>query len=322
MAEGKNRGADCSRKPIQKVGNAGRRELAGGDLTPFAKDIVDTLRVLAQAQEHLTSEDISLFFRFYEGPPEGAELMLLQDVISETPSHNMDQPQEFTPLAGAVHELARSPDWEPVVRRLLRSGADPSLQLSHPSSFVGQAGDLLSNGDEGAKVCSPLDYLFGRVSSPFDSSIVSSRWLRALASEGIDVSSYLAKEKSLHGPDCQLSLGSCSCGLCLPRQLYFELNKPCPMVYWDWWIDPESIDYPLLTEFKYLNFCNRTPWSSMPWQEMWPFQAPLDYDNQGYPHSSLHVQKFSKRYARRRNEKARQVSEKRKPQQMPGSWLD
>lgn len=119
----------------------------------------------------------------------------------------------------------------------------------------------------------PLDEVFTSTDTPFEVYMAAQRWLGILDSEGYDMRAYLVEEEALHELQNYFTLPSkhraWKDNL---RQLKFELERDDPLVYWDWWVNPESPASLILEEFKWMNGSCETPeWDRDPWTNSWPF---------------------------------------------------
>ena len=243
------------------MGIPGVCEEYGGDLTAFATPIVDTLRVLFQAQ---TDSDLDRLMYLYRGPPAGAEYLLLQH-------------SNFTQVEGAHHEnklayffvvavsLYGKGDlqWENLIRRLIRQGMDLHVHTRR-RPFI-----PLCQDDHGYAYfhVTPLDELFVHTDSPFEAHKAACNWLGLLASEGLDITAYLEQEAVLHSAQQQ----STCARFHQHRKLIFQLGEK-PHVWWDWHIDPSSGASAVRDEYKSLVFSHDADyWDSAPWLNAWPF---------------------------------------------------
>jgi hypothetical protein len=216
----------------------------GGDVPYFNAAITRTLRVLMLSQ-HDTSE-IFTALRTYEGPFEGVEIMLSQEVLLLEYSDATDDEFFFPPLALALREYARPHKvhlklWESFIRKLLRRGAD--LHPFIPRNLRSYKDCLWQPGSHGT----PLDELCSFTKTPAEAETVADAWLQILSSEGYDVLAYLQKEMELHSTQSQLTFPSEHYidweeggYFQMLRALRFILDETGPRVYWDWWVDPES----------------------------------------------------------------------------------
>ncbi|KAL9024162.1 MAG: hypothetical protein Q9196_006721, partial [Gyalolechia fulgens] len=169
-------------KALQRVGLRGNYARFTQEST---ESIVNTLRVLAKSQDDFSESDISQFFQLYLGPPEGAELMLSQEMVQLKLLHaDSDQPP-FPPLATALREYgAGMTQWEPLIRRLIRNGVDlhavvprKDLELCRWSTKRGCYPCAIS--EDGT----PLDELFAWTNLVFEAESAGKGWVQMLADE-------------------------------------------------------------------------------------------------------------------------------------------
>ena len=252
------------------------------------------MRVLAKSQDDFSASDISQFFELYMGPPEGAELMLSQEIVQLKLLHTDSDQTPFPPLATALRMYgAGMPQWEPLIRRLIRNGADlhavvPRNDLKSCRWFTKWAGYPCAISEDGT----PLDELFMWTESVFEAESAGKGWVQMLADEGIDVRAYLDEEISLHKTPYQLTYPSTSlAGYDNPRQLVFDLGLNL-IVSWDWWIDPGSSTHMLRKELRNMNlFVIDWGLESDQWEHHWPFHyspwadgyEPWPATNAAYP---------------------------------------
>lgn len=73
------------------------------------KSMIDITRLLARAQDDLSPFDISIWFRNYDGPPEGAEFILSQDLAMYSISPADDGDAIYPALASTLRLYATNP---------------------------------------------------------------------------------------------------------------------------------------------------------------------------------------------------------------------
>ena len=321
-----------SRKALQRVGLPGNYERFTQEST---ESIVNTLRVLAESQDDFSASDISQFFERYMGPPEGAELMLSQEIVQLKLLHTDSDQTPFPPLATALRMYgAGMPQWEPLIRRLIRNGADlhavvPRNDLRFCRWFTKQAGYPCAISEDGT----PLDELFMWTESVFEAESAGKGWVQMLADEGIDVRAYLDEEESLHKTPYQLTYPSAPlAGYENPRQLVFDLGLNL-IVSWDWWIDPGSSTHMLRKELRNMNLFV-ADWSlkSDGWENRWPFHYPPWADgyepwpatNAAYPGWKRIRSLADKRAHKRTRKKAIRLAQAQGlkwSNTVPGAWI-
>lgn len=242
--------ADVSpRTALQRVAIPGVCNEYGGDLSSFEKPIIDTLRILLQAQDDFTLSDVRGFSNLYHGPPAGVEFLLLQD---ETLVGDLDQDareKAAYAFAGAVSLFGEGfRQWENLIRKLIREGVNIHGQVRH---FWYQSwNERESHGflDIPDVPGTPLDDLFIRTKTPSEARAVANIWLQILESEGYDAVTYLKEEVALHEPQQHLTWSDFDCY----RKLIFQLGEN-PGVWWDWQLEPESGAIMVREEYKSLN---------------------------------------------------------------------
>ena len=220
-----------------------------GQPSVITKNMIEIARLLTQAQNDLSAFDISMWFREYDGPPEGAEFMLSQDMSQ----YYICSTEDTDPLYPALASILRlyaidSKPWESVIRTLIRYRVDihapvrRNLRRSDKSEFSYHL----------ARYGTPLDELFLYTLNPIEDEIAAKGWLQILASEGYNILTYLKKESALHIKPLQLTHPSySSIGYDNERKLIFDFGAR-PSVAWDWLISPSSSTFPLREEFKAL----------------------------------------------------------------------
>ena len=172
---------------------------------------LDTLRLLVQSQNCISSRDIYLFWMWFQGSAETAEYMFSQDLI-QSESDISDGENVFPVLATALRLFGRgSSEWERFLRLLLRKRSSLHSPVLKVWGIEEMRHDLrptypckvLEHG-------TPLDELFLSTDTPFEAEAVANRWLQILSSEGYDVVAYLKEEFALHVQQMQLTI-PCSC---------------------------------------------------------------------------------------------------------------
>lgn len=253
-----------------------------------SREVVDTIRLLAQRQDHIPASDLWWLFQSYKQPPEGAHAMLSLGLFDE-------QEQESNPLwpllATALRGLSSVdtlhldyPKWESLIRRLLHRGVDLHAPTSRLLGYIDPEQAYHKYSLRGRRQLSPfgtpLDELFDQTNSPFDSMLMAERWLNILASEGRDVHVYLEQERAMHAPRPYFTLPP-SWGLDVEssRELVFEIGRENPIVSWNWWVDPDSPAALVLGEFNWISRSyQKSIWKGEPWTVSWPFGGMGTYD--------------------------------------------
>ena len=296
-------------------------------MRPWNNLIVDTLRIIASAQDEISFEDIALFFRNYYGTPEGARL-ILDHATDYFDSFSSGQEQGlFPPLAAALRSYLHDPQWETVIWFMIRKGVD----LHEPVMRIMCAWEWQpSKARPKSRWGTPLDELFLYTKSPFDGQVAADGWLGILASEGVDVVGYLQKEISIHDPDSQLTFPSKRfIWYENPRQLYFTLGKS-PSVHWDWLLDPLSPTCLLREEFKHISLISDDYGLYLDtWEQNWPFTYPAWVEGyRRYPHEGsvydewkrLNMRAISRAQRRTRQKELKRSGLKKRP--IPGAWVN
>ena len=241
--------------------------------------------MLAQKQDCLFSEDVSKLLSRYIGPPEIMEMILSKSFLNMVLSDTTNDPINYPPLAlatalrlyavayleeydsehlhfGEVQHHGDLDQWESLVRRLLRTGADVHECIYHCGIKVIGA----NSPYEIADYRTPLDYLFTDTNTPAESRAVANGWLEILRSEGYDVIAYIEKEYDLHYTRPQIDSWE-------SRELLFSFDEENPGVSWDWWIDPASSTYLIRSTFKQmLKLSDWMEFEDSPWGVEWPFR--------------------------------------------------
>ncbi len=320
------------RTALQRVAIPGVCEEYGGDLTSFATPIVDTLRVLSQAQTDFSLCDIERFTWLYSGPPLGVEFLLSNNTaLADT----MDQyAKEISALifATAVSLFGKgSMEWESVIRKLIHGGVNIHGQVrrcrSEPWYWKGSLATPRILG-------TPLDELFVHTNDPFESQTVGNSWLHILASEGVDIVAYLEEEIELHNPQ---HLSTWSTYL-LHRKLVFQLGEN-PSVWWDWQLDAESSALLVREEYKSLStdddfygqythdtkMRNTWPWSYPDWfwvplyRNVTPKSAYDDMISGLHQRMKLAEDRAARRMTKK-DSKLRRALGVKNVSSMPGAW--
>ena len=182
------------------------------DLPIFVEDkerSLDTLRLLVQSQNCISSQDVYLFWMYFQGSVETAEYMFSQDLI-QTRSDISDGDDVFPILAIALRGFGEDfSQWDRFLRLLLRKNS--SLHSPVPRIWGYQELNNFLSPYYPCKALefgTPLDELFLWTETPFEGEAIANRWLQVLSSEGIDVVAYLEEESALHAQQMQLTIPS------------------------------------------------------------------------------------------------------------------
>ena len=191
---------------------------------------MDTIRLLAQAQEHFSTTDVIECLKHYFGPPLGAELLLSQQYeLEDDPAQSGASGSDHIFATALRNFGAGDRAWEALIRKLIRKGVDVHSRVNQgPVNYHYDVRDSWVYG-------TPLDELF--VNKPMtpdaeDSRASADTWLQIVSSEGFDVQAYLKEEIAIHAAQNQLTWISYSVPE-LRRQLCFETGEN-PSVWWEW----------------------------------------------------------------------------------------
>ncbi|CAD6581412.1 MAG: hypothetical protein ASARMPRED_000606 [Alectoria sarmentosa] len=287
------------------------------------RDSVDTLRLLTQSQNEISSWDVFSFWMTFQGQVEGAEFMFSQGLL-RSEFDVSDDDDDFLPLARALRAYSTEPSrWDSFIRLLLRKrpglhmpvSRNPGLNTDEIYRDLGYPCKIFENE-------SPLDELFAKTETPFEGEAAAKGWLQILSSEGYDVGSYLEEEQALHAAQMQISCPDL--GWYIPRQLVYHWGSS-PSVSWDWWIDPESSTYLVREEFKHmdhLRWDSSSSWYS--WESLWPMGYPAwEIDLQRHRYEGIdykRAQERANRRMRKKSMKAARAQGLKSRDQMPGAW--
>ena len=305
----------------------------GGDLTSFTKEIVDTLRVLAQAQVDFSTSDMKGFTSLYSGPPEGLEFIYLQQCVQAGFSVPDDELSSAMAFATALSQFGKGlPQWEHLIRTLIHKGVDIHGRVRQGLIMKGPA-YAPETGIEPQYWCergTPLDQLFEYTDTPIEANAVGDAWLEILSTEEYDVVTYLKQEIALHATQQQLTYTEyADDNIC--RQLVFQLEGD-PRVSWDWRLDPRSSASLVREEYKQMNLsaCQRNIVGPTPWEDIWPFDYPqgswIRYpvsDHHAFPEWERRYNRAQERAHRRMKKKGSKLARAQRVQgrsKMPGAW--
>ena len=228
----------------------------------FGESPVDTARVLATAQDHLATEDISESgVDHRQGLPHRTELLW---AMGRSSIKGNDWETFFLRLALRYHG-SDGMHWGSLIRKLVGYNADihartPERQRSPVQfryEFRGDVPSYLSSGPE--MTFTPLDDLFTHSTDAFEARYFAKDWLSILTEAGYSVHAYLEKERQLHSAQNMLTCpdfyttGIRPGSTYASRRLIFELGET-PNVEWDWWIDPSSSASLVCHEFPIHGF--------------------------------------------------------------------
>ena len=314
---------------------------------------IDVMRTLVQAQDEVSCTDVSGFIKGCNSDNiEIAELMLSLDSVRETLVFN-EWGEDLYPALGAAlcgygaHIADKSvlrdfstpaylATWESIIRKLLHIGVDvhaPVLRDDFLHSFQSESYPCTLS-----QYGTPLDELFTYTTTAGEAKEVADAWLQILSTEGIDILTYLEKEKALHATQAMFTCP----GLCyyyLPRQLVFNLGE-APSVHAYWWIDPECSTFLIRQEFKDTNIITgKGDNTLLEWQQYdttyWKRKWPIDYprwsnilepwilggkEHATWKRLSERAQERADRRWHKKARKAARLTGARVHSSMPGAW--
>jgi hypothetical protein len=232
---------------------------------------IDTIRVLINhGQNDLTEEDdVGMsFLSGYRGMSEPFLWVLNQEEfqidILQAGSLAFQSIANSFAFSFRPYERTnfQSHGWELAVQRLLQLGVPLSPLI--PGTIT------------------PLDVLLNYPKCAVDSGLLGDAWLSLLASVGVDIEEYVAREKSLHpsgfvNPRFRKNRQERS----VRRRLIFEEGEStCQRIRWEWYRDVESPAHLALNEFS--GVCHAYFHFSDLWTDKWPFQSFKDYKGLNY----------------------------------------
>ena len=302
------------------------------------KAFVDTLRVIVQAQDDLTTHDarvlLNLWVILNKVPLECADFILSQESIHYSISQGAEDDTTIPILAEILSVFEGQPlRLEPLVRNLVRIGADLHARIPRRKEALRKLDSYgrLPRSTYGT----PLDELFLSTSTPFEARAAADSWLRILASEGQDVKTYLKKEMDLHVMDGYFTWSRYTLlWLSQFRILRFDLGK-YPSVWWDWYIDPSTSASELRREFDHIVMLDLYYMShSIMWERMWPYEYQNWCDNRAPPDrdrslrerlewtriNTLAQDRANRRMKKKAAKAARAQGLKKNRSRIPGAW--
>ena len=323
--------------------------------THSENETLDTLRTLAQYQDDVSAFDLNCVTVFYDGPPEGMDILLTHSSLHFERFDIVESVDSLHPLVIALwcyswtffsksclglenfssaHQATfpqRHKQWEPLIKRFIKKGADlhvPVPRFDPSSHFPFLASEYGT----------PLDVLFQFSETPDEASTLGAEWLGFIAAEGHDVVAYLRKEMTLHAPEHHMTrpLLSDTPSSSAMRELKFIFDDAGPCVWWEWWIDPASHIDLLEREFKQMvkHTCMAPVYLVSFLIDTWPIQYPVWYDNseklerdwleegmkpdERRRRAHLAMQRANRRLERRHDKNA--YSKRLRHSKMPGAW--
>ena len=246
---------------------------------------MDTIRLLAQAQEHFSATDIIECAQDYFGPPLGAELLLSQQCgLEDDPAQSGASGSVSDHIfATALRNFGGNRAWEALIRRLIRKGVDVHGRVNQDQIIYYNLNAQFAYDPSDARYSwvygTPLDELFVNRLTKSDAEDCrgsADAWLQILSSEGLDVQAYLKEEIAIHAAQNQLTWVSYHVPE-LRRQLCFETGEN-PSVWWEW--QPHTLSSLLLAQTEYRQITLDLDDHELgmdfpvPWQDRWPFDHP------------------------------------------------
>lgn len=175
------------------------------------------------------------FFEYYFGPPAGIIMLLDQGVDGVTTADVQDTATEA--LSGALSKYGSTcdPEWKPILRRLVRIGAElhrlahsPHPRLDPPET--------------------PLNQLVQWFHDALESESFFDQWLVILAEEAHNVEEYVRVESEIRARHSVQHYHRSNGPRFTPYQLHFSISPPS--IRFKWWMDPLSPAAEVLEEFK------------------------------------------------------------------------
>lgn len=303
--------------------------------------LVDTLRILGQAQKEVSALDMQDLWYLFSGPARDVELLYrqwsgfieLQEEDSQLACSHI--------LTKALWEYGQGRlEWEYLIRQMILKGVDLHGRVCHACSdepnercLGGEKERRSTRKDRRSTHGTPLDELFKETVSPYGAETAAQNWLSILRSEGVDVVAYLANEFASHATQQQLTYSGGDGTT--RRQLVFNFGAN-PTVWWEWLLDPESGAYLAREEFKGMY----TLWDDHesigpltdPVRDISPFdypdwsfeRMPIVREMKDVPLEYVHRMHDAKdRLDRRWKKKASKLARARRtkgPRKIPGAW--
>lgn len=166
------------------------------------REVIDTLRLLAESQDDVSPQDMFLLGPSLSWEVAAAEFLYSNNYVPSESDVSSDE--EIVPfLAIALMGFGRDPSqWESLLRRVLRNKPDLHSRVLRRSYL--RTGETFPC--EVSEYGTPLDELLGQIETPFEAEEIAARWFQVLLSEGFDVVAYLEEEYALHAQQMQLTV--------------------------------------------------------------------------------------------------------------------
>lgn len=167
----------------------------------FPERAVNTVRLLLQSQNDISSQDMAGFWMYFSGPVNVAEFLYWNDSVPSE-SDGTDGEEMFPLLAMSLREFGRDPpQWASFLRLLLGKRAGLHSRVPRSNELL-----MKMYPCKVSEYGTPLDELFSHTKLPFEGEAVANLWLQILLSEGFDVVEYLEEEYALHAQQMQLTV--------------------------------------------------------------------------------------------------------------------
>ena len=225
-------------------------------------NVESTLRILASAQDEVSTYDLTQFSKEMKGPDTIQYMITILQSLDELTREEID---DFA-LVSALGACARAsrlgstnllPESSSrglsgifsMIRSLLQR---PFRTLHESITLAKDRGSKHSS--EGSERITLLDQLFLDCQDPFEGSVLGRHWLTLLQESGIDPTVYLQEEEYLHA-DRQYMIAPLvfeDPHYEISRKLVFRYEE-LPTVAWDWWLDPNNAGSLVCHEFRHMN---------------------------------------------------------------------
>jgi hypothetical protein len=221
------------------------------------------------------------------------------------PFHSIAQSFAYLCLLHDERTNFQSHGWEPAVKRLLHLGAPLSPLI--PGTITA------------------LDVLLNYADYAVDSGPLADAWLSLLASVGVDIEEYVAREKGLHPLGfVHLTWPEDEQEEWIRKRLIFEKGEStCPRIRWEWYCSVDSPAHLVVTEFS--EFCYLGPYLKLGWEHSWPFRPVEIHKN---PTKMATLEARWTRQAFRRYQRSQYSPRQIKPSRsekrcrVPGAWVE